>query len=105
MAESSEPEDAVRVRLNLDGDRDKERRRDRTADPTSTWWTSVGEGSVKVPPPELEYDMVECDQARSSPAGALVVDSGQAAGGLSGTLSVCPLGGAGAGGGGGGGAK
>jgi hypothetical protein len=42
----------------LDGDRDNERRRDLTAELTSTWWTCVGDGSVRVPPPLFEYDMM-----------------------------------------------
>jgi hypothetical protein len=43
---------------NLDGERDRERRRDLTAEVTSTWCTCVGDGIVRVPPPLLEYDMV-----------------------------------------------
>lgn len=38
------------TRRNFDGDRERERLRDLTADVTSTWWTCVGEGSVRVPP-------------------------------------------------------
>jgi hypothetical protein len=46
------------TKLNLEGDRESERRRDLTAEVTSTWWTCVGEGSVRVPPPPFEYDMI-----------------------------------------------
>lgn len=42
------------TRLNLDGDLESERLRDLTAEVTSTWWTCVGEGKVRVPPPLLE---------------------------------------------------
>jgi hypothetical protein len=42
------------TRRNLDGDLESERLRDRTALVTSTWWTCVGEGNVRVPPPPFE---------------------------------------------------
>jgi hypothetical protein len=45
------------TRWNLDGDRDSERRRDLTAEVTSTLWTCVGDGSVRVPPLPFVYDM------------------------------------------------
>lgn len=45
------------TRRNLDGDRDSERLRDLTAEVTSTWWTCVGDGSVRVPP-LFEYGMI-----------------------------------------------
>lgn len=55
--------------LNLDGDRERDRRSDRTAEPTSTWWTWVGEGSVSVPPLPFEYDIVApFHSPKSSPA-------------------------------------
>ena len=57
-AEPSEACDAILTSLNLEGDREMDRRRDLTAAFTSTWWTCVGEGRVKVPPPLLEYAMI-----------------------------------------------
>jgi hypothetical protein len=44
------------TRRNFEGDRDSDRLRERTAEVTSTWWTCVGEGRVKVPP-LFEYDI------------------------------------------------
>ena len=55
------------TRRNLEGDRESERRIDLTAEVTSTWWTCVGEGSVRVPPPLLGYGMVSFGMWRSSP--------------------------------------
>lgn len=46
------------TKLNLEGDRDSERRKDLTAPGKSTWCACVGDGSVRVPPPPLEYDMI-----------------------------------------------
>lgn len=50
--------DAAPESRNLDGDLESDLRSDRTAEPTSTWCTCVGEGRVSVPPLPLENDMV-----------------------------------------------
>ena len=46
------------TKRNLEGDRDSDRRMDLTAEVTSTWRTCVGDGSVSVPPPPFENDMI-----------------------------------------------
>ena len=45
--------------MNLDGDLVIERRRDLTAFWTSMCRMCVGDGSVTVPPPPLEYDIAK----------------------------------------------
>ena len=51
----------------MDGDRESERLIDLTAEVTSTWWTCVGEGNVRVPPPLLGYGMVSFGMRGPSP--------------------------------------
>lgn len=59
-AEEPEVEVGIPDNRNLEGERERDLRSDLTAEPTSTWWPWVGEGSVSVPPLPFENDIAAC---------------------------------------------